>query len=925
MRELRESLRHAALLNIVAAANNDPAFRDLPPHDPRPQLQGVAPSHLAPPHHQRRRVTSPLALQVTSSRGSPIPQTTENGGRSAGSGTYHIPSPCPESGGSSPQTLVANLLSPRIRTISIPRPGARANDLPGPFIHRSATQAKECLSRVGELVRSRTEGVESATTHDVAALKMTVSGGGLQLVQGHALIDTARSHGNATQTFRNASAAKTFSAMSRDTTVSRNSGPPPSASHGSESSRTTTSDLRTRKGGAKSSNGEETRASSGQQMISVRRHLTAGKKLELVKRLTEMAKCEAVDMNDPLASEDEGVDGGVDDCVGGGGAPSTFMPPMIIMSQQRYDKSQQNFSSSSLAAESVGFSQNTMVDSELPGATRNSPTTTTTTTNLTMYRAKSLSSLMASNNYNYMSNSRNKASSHNPDTHPTAQNTLERTVSGSMPDLMEGLEASERKQHYTLERNDSGDRIGLDDSLFTDGIVGKTIRKKGEAEGEGGMGLVESRPLLPATPSIRSQRGTRPSGRRSSLGPLDPATPAGPKLTSTTTYVLNLAPSSNPATKGSKPASDIPTGTMPLDYISSYTPTLPTLTITGLQREKTVTGGEPASTSRAARELRPANKNSVSSSMELFQQLDDQCEKLQRQLNISVNVPTRRSHTWQHGTPPATPINRTDVSAHLQCVSLGDGGRETGNTTPSSPSSSSLLRRPQYLRNNTVATALSDVDEHSHVGTAGGGGFTDRTLLSDWRHHADHQVNGLERNYTHRTLESENTDNGFASYGLNVVPLPDTAEVEASRRMLMSSDNDVIGRPGVGAPPSFSDPSPDSTSGALADPVSKFKGVKEPRYQGSSSRVPEGEVRSQFHYVHPSHMAESEEAREMKYRVLKALDQDVYYDFQHRKYRNTPAAATAPAPAATSASRCSKEEDRPRVHFFKVKVEGSHE
>ena len=101
-------------------------------------------------------------FQVTTSKGSTYPQTTETGGRSAGGGTYHLPhtptrdlhsSSSSTSISPSPQTLVANLLSPRIRAISIPRPGlSRAQDLPGPYIHKSVAQAKENLQKsLGEI------------------------------------------------------------------------------------------------------------------------------------------------------------------------------------------------------------------------------------------------------------------------------------------------------------------------------------------------------------------------------------------------------------------------------------------------------------------------------------------------------------------------------------------------------------------------------------------------------------------------------------------------------------------------------------------------------------------------------------------------------------------------------------------------------
>lgn len=93
-----------------------------------------------------------------------------------------------------------------------------------------------------------------------------------------------------------------------------------------------------------------------------------------------------------------------------------------------------------------------------------------------------------------------------------------------------------------------------------------------------------------------------------------------------------------------------------------------------------------------------------------------------------------------------------------------------------------------------------------------------------------------------------------------------------------------------------------------------FQAGKEPLFQGFSSRVPDNDRRSQFHYVTAKHenTEEEQKEREMKFRILTALDEDVYYDFQHRKYRK----GDNPLPP-----KLSTDEERPRVHFYKVKIE----
>ncbi|XP_041356574.1 uncharacterized protein LOC121373864 [Gigantopelta aegis] len=79
------------------------------------------------------------------------------------------------------------------------------------------------------------------------------------------------------------------------------------------------------------------------------------------------------------------------------------------------------------------------------------------------------------------------------------------------------------------------------------------------------------------------------------------------------------------------------------------------------------------------------------------------------------------------------------------------------------------------------------------------------------------------------------------------------------------------------------------------------------KYQGTTSRISEDEAGSQFHLVN----GENGNVQEETYKILKALDKDVYFDYEHKKYRK----------AGTAGSLGSS--DNPRVHFLKVKVNKS--
>ncbi|KAK7495841.1 hypothetical protein BaRGS_00012831 [Batillaria attramentaria] len=865
MRELRESLRHAALLNIVAAANTDQTQAEgAASGDDRPVRPpgATAPQHLQTPSHPRGSPASPLALQVTSSRSSPFPGEGAAVGRTAGSGNHHTV----QGGGSTPHSLVANLLSPRMRTISIPRP--RAHDLPGPFIHKSVTQAKENLSRVGELARARTEVEEGAARSGAVSTALTepvsnqhggagpwkppvaASGAGLVLpLRGHSLDPKQNQHNGHHDRAKDATSAKASSAQSRDTSFTflsastPTSNNPHSASMASERSSATTTDTSTGSKKASSKGKDDPRGTPAQQMLSVRRHLTPSKKRELVKRLTEIAKCEAVDMTDPVAAgEDDGE--------------LRFVSPMIIMSQQRQEIRHPE--------DSHVASTNKDAEGMTSDGTALRPTSR-------LHRAKSLNSLNGPNGFQHHTPlTRGKKTS----SVVNESRTLNRAPSGSMPDLL----AQEADEYGTdLECEEPETVEWTSESLFTDGIIGRTIRRDADVLG---MPL-ESRPLLPATPSIKTRRGTRPTGRRSSLGLRD----RGPS--ETPVPGASAAGARGATTNGTSDSA--PAGTPPEGSVS-YRPILPTLTITGLSAHNKPLHGAGPVNSRASREMRPTSQLSMSSNQKLFQQLDDQCEKLQRQLNISLNGPRRGGH-WQHGTTStALPISRSDVTAHLQCVPLTEGGAPNTGRAGVRDSPTGQGRRSQNLLAHGAPTALSNVEEHSIAGGAYGAEHLSERGGNEERE-------GFEREPKEWT-QQPNQPSHFAqdqNPGLN-------------RKTSFSSKT------------SFAD-SLDGPSGlrvnldcaADTDPVLQ-SGLKEPRYQGFSSRVGENEGKSQFHYVNSSRTESEEAAREMKYRVLKALDQDVYYDFQHRKYRNTN--------TATPVAKFNGEEERPRVHFYKVKVNG---
>ncbi|KAL8600706.1 hypothetical protein ACOMHN_057296 [Nucella lapillus] len=966
MRELREGLRHVALLNIVASASHDTSPPGAPPptdgRPAQPPGAAAASSPLPGATQPKKRSSSPLALQVTGSRGAPFPQTTEGGGRSAGCSPHHRDG----SASPSPHALVASLLSPRARTISIPRPGPQVPpDLPGPFIHKSVSLAKDCLAKVGLTVKPRAESREdeegggeegseerrktkgvlpppphaaAGGTLDVSMLKVNGVGSGpvpglILTARGQSLEKPPPHHhhhasghaSNSSATDPTHSSGNPHSAQSRNTSVTGSSSSttqPPGSSFALDSSRSTSGGLTAR---ADARGGEERCGPT----LYVRRHLTPGKKRELVMRLSEMAKCEAVDMAHSLAK---------------GQGPELSMPPMIIMSQQRLEQKRQedSYSSSDHTAVPTDPSSLNGVDLDLLNMAKLSGA---------VPRAKSLSSLIASNNYHYTSLAAR-----------AGRLPVQRELDHLTPELSD-LQQAQSVNDLTEEGVQQGDFppdtpnptpitdvAAISQSLFTNGIVGKTIRKDREGEER-----VESRPLLPATPTVRSRHGRRHSDLSSSLrdrapgdptaNPLTPSSSFNPDTSSTfssssssattTTTVLSLNPTT-PSSSSLRPLhrsnSFTAAETMTSEQGFMTSSALPVLTITGLQREKTLPlAGVPSSMTAAAALAassattpstpHPGSRTSLNQRLQLVQELDDQCEKLQRQLNITLTVPRKPPH-WQHSPlPQAPPISRADLSVHLQCVPLGEGRSLDPAKDTISPSSSSpshpLLPHPLQMGPKGAGRALSDVDEQSaHGGGGGSGGMpTDRT------HPPEEDAASQEEDLSMAESDREPCPSGHH---------PENRQVRSGDFPSACRPDETRAPHGEANHQAAPSPPEQQLAGteALPDPV--LQGVKEPRYQGFSSKVSDHEGRSQFHYVHPPAGLQEQpqvpdEVREMKYRVLKALDQDVYYDFQHRKYRNSPAngaaAAAAPSPA-TPLARCPKEEDRPRVHFYKVKVNG---
>lgn len=243
---------------------------------------------------------------------------------------------------------------------------------------------------------------------------------------------------------------------------------------------------------------------------------------------------------------------------------------------------------------------------------------------------------------------------------------LSRAHSGSMPDLPTGKSRSESKADDVLpsralaaspsrwEYTGGEPSAGGAHALFMHGIVGKTIRKDGEGAEEDSM-APEGRTLVTTAhhAARHARRPTRPSTRRSSLGlrdrgPMDyssPATASGGTTASSTPTNTNtstlhaLNPNRNSPSRSKTMMMDHATalalqGVLTGDYAPLYAQTLPTLTITPLtSRDKA--GPE---TARAARERTTPLPNNI----QLFQQLDDQCDKLQRQINVSLRKASTR-------------------------------------------------------------------------------------------------------------------------------------------------------------------------------------------------------------------------------------------------------------------------------------------
>ena len=76
------------------------------------------------------------------------------------------------------------------------------------------------------------------------------------------------------------------------------------------------------------------------------------------------------------------------------------------------------------------------------------------------------------------------------------------------------------------------------------------------------------------------------------------------------------------------------------------------------------------------------------------------------------------------------------------------------------------------------------------------------------------------------------------------------------------------------------------------------------KYQGTTSRISDHDFGNQFHLVN----GENDSVQEESYKILKALDKDVYLDYEHKKYRKSGTAGS------------SRSSNNRKVHFLKVKV-----
>ncbi|GFR64504.1 hypothetical protein ElyMa_001924300 [Elysia marginata] len=802
MRNLQETLRQAALLNIVAAVNHDgPPLSEQSSRASGSQSVGIKGANLL--GHTVSGVGAKKLVLINGQ--SPGDYTSGSFSRhlqtSVPPAPVHGAPPVPPNTASNPNSTLSTLLSQRTRTISIPRPRTQSEQ--SSFMHNSLLDAKEQLVNMTNF-RARSN-LEPETINTLPSEPANVEN--KKPNQDSVASKTAHTQSKKPQEsykvlMNSGDSPYALHGVSMDTTSPGNFG----EILGNQAHAQANGDQKSKVSQAPKQSKEDKRAYAVQQMQNLKKHISTNKKKELMMKLTEMAKCEAVDMSEPMRQN------------GDKGAPS-----IIILAQKKDTPHNNHGPSPEIQAAMTNGSGHRSVGDNHFAAPTNSRIQSETADAIAAYRqSKGL------------------------DTFEVGDDLRIESIAGTGSNSADkiGDQAHRRDGKRNILDNYQSNVIDLNmwvrEHLFSDSIVGKTMQSPE---------CLELRPVDASTPSP-VEKGFISDKKRFMASKRLPIYSVRDKLYSPSPVVYEATYHRPKASTGD---------------ISLVGQSLPSLSSTK----------SPVHMSRTTQK-RVSSEHTRAPSQE-----EQHIEHDENHLKHLAELPDRKQNMtfckpWgstSKQTSTASPILRTEILDHLQCVGIID-------------------RRPPSFSQKKSISKISGINK---IGLGPEDSIEPELFDEEFDRCSESGVLTTLPEYRKSKLYS-----AFRASEENLATLADNASMVSENLTTKSLLNQPTGSTLEKATTSLQNKEPEKPA------------VKEPLYMGCSSMVSENDIRSQFHYVNGEDNANSH--KNANFKVLKALDQDVYFDFQHRKYRSGNSNSTATS-LNTGANK-------PRMHFLKIKFPG---
>lgn len=837
MRDLQETLRQAALLNIVAAVNHDeddsPTVAAVPARSSGgQQFVGIKGASIL--GHPVVRPNTKLSPFVSSVANGAIGVVSAGGictneGISINNFSHNLQSTTSSSAAitsnmttASHNSTLSHLLGQRPRTISIPRPRTQTADQ-GAFMHNSLLDAKEQLANVTTFrAKSRKDKPDFPVSHHDS------NEDGAPLA-----VDTSVS--SSTQGFTNG-ALDSKSELVRNISCLRGTGFENSEEHGfnninkqqhtdKDAVQHRIPDNMNNNTYTKQSHQENNvkdqqltkdrqRAQNVHQMQAVKRYISTNKKKEMMKKLTDIAKCDVVDMAESISSTNV-----------------ISAPPIIIMSHQK---------------ENVSLFASEGIDTRFN-------------------RTKSMTSLHGRGEEPAHSHSNTRIQSETLESMAHYREAKKKAVLNVEEDLIiesinciepsagvDSLYRTHRDQKVVDSMDDHRAYFPLEsraaDFLFSEGLIGRPAAAQSFTPD-----LLELRP-------INGMPNSNSNNNRVSLAERRRPTNLSRRVANQNIRDKLISPS-------------------PAVYEASFhrpKASMGQVTLVGKSMPHPSASAPRTPVPTASSPTKPVNKrSSLDNSSNNALQREEKDDINVNKPNASDNPNQLKGFTPKHwgsvGKQPSvnSPILRTEIVDHLQCVGLVNHRQAQTNLRKS-------LSKVNGA-NKSIDYTGPDFD------------FDDEEYFDD---DDSSETPRYQKNST--KYRKSKLYNAFRASEENLSTLVDNSSCVSeviTGRTLMNPLAAAVLEETQTRPPS-------------RDPVNNAS--KEPLYMGCSSRVSEKELRSQYHYVNDNEEEQAED-RTGQFKVMKAIDQDAYFDFQHKKYRKNNEMPLNTAP------------NIPRMHFLKIK------